>query len=154
MFKELFIESDSEEQYYKEISAKTGLNSKFLAKWCNQHDIDAYDLMQGIGQKKIKALDLVVAVSGDNKQKTKQIQKFLSENIQEALKGKLKLRDNNMFLTYPKEIVQDINDAWDNAIDDYDINGNNVVISYTKKVDTDTAKAINNYIRNIKGYDV
>jgi len=74
-----------------------------------------------------------------------------SDSLQESkLKGKLKLKDDNIFLSYPKDIMLDINDAWGDVMDDYDINGNNVVVYYKDGVDVDTAKSINKYIRNLK----
>ena len=74
MFKELFIESSdlSEElmyaeklMYAREIANKTGLNVKFLQSWMDDNNINYYKLLQAVGQKKIKPVDLVTAVSGN-----------------------------------------------------------------------------------------
>jgi hypothetical protein len=58
-------------------------------------------------------------------------------------KNTLKLKNGNLFLNYPREIVMDIEDAIGDIIDDYQINGNNVKIIFNKNVsDKEKEKAI------------
>ena len=76
--------------------------------------------------------------------------KELFTGLNESYKGKLKLKSDNTFLTYPKDMVLDINDAFGDVVDDYDINGNNVVITYKDGTDVKTMKMVNNHIRKLQ----
>jgi hypothetical protein len=78
-FKELY-ESKEDQMYAREIADKTGLNKLFLQDWMEDNSIDPYELMQAVGQKKIKPIDLATAVSGKpNNAYTKKIAKLVNK---------------------------------------------------------------------------
>ena len=78
-FRELFTESKKEKlMYAREIADKTGTNMLFLQDWMDDEGIDYYDLMQAVGQKKVKPMDLVTALQGGaNNDYTKKIKKII-----------------------------------------------------------------------------
>lgn len=74
----------------------------------------------------------------------------IENKVNEALKANFSLKDNNIFLTYPRDIIMDIEDSFGSVIDDYDIENEKVTLWFTSKVTKDIAAKIVNKIKSGK----
>lgn len=66
----------------KEISAKTGLRLQAVEKFLTDNNIDGLKLLTDLGHKKLKAIDLATAISGNpgNKYSKEIIRKYMKES--------------------------------------------------------------------------
>ena len=56
---------ESNDLYVSEIAERTGLRKVSLKVWLDDNNIDDYELMQALGQKKLDPQDLVTAIVGN-----------------------------------------------------------------------------------------
>lgn len=77
-------------------------------------------------------------------------EKFLSSFVSESLKANLVLKDDNKFLSYPRDIIQDLEDIYGPSIEDYDIDGEKVTIWFNQNISKDKVAKIVNRIKSGK----
>ena len=58
------LDESSDDTFIDAIAELTGLRKGAVSKWVSDNDIDSYELMQSIGQKKTNFMDMTTAIVG------------------------------------------------------------------------------------------
>jgi len=68
----------------------------------------------------------------------------------ESQKSTFEVKSTNIFLKYPRDIINDIEDKFGDYIDDYDIEENTINIFFKNNTDKTVAIKIIEYIKSVK----